>query len=391
MFKKITLSVFLLFSFFCFAEETIETSEEKPLTAEENTSISEKEAAETEEENISSEELTEEETPPLPEYIPLDLPGAERDEVEVFRKQYLQPKWSKLLYSYLENALEYRLYVRKALQDAELPAVLEYLPVVESNYNPKAKSKSGALGMWQFMSNSVKPFLTLNDFVDERLDPWKSTDGALRKLKDNYNYFGDWLLAIGAYNCGVGAMNKALAKAPADQKNFWYLAEHNLISKQTQDYVPKLLAIADLATNSEYYGIDLPSHKEEFELLIDEKEGNFDYLTVNKAYSLSDLASELKMDYKILAHLNPSYILGMTHPAQKSQIRLPLGMEKAATEALSKMTPIDFPIKYTVVAGDSLWSISRKYNVTVQAICDMNDIKENAVLRIGKVLYIPKK
>lgn len=328
-----------------------------------------------------------------PEHIPLSFISEEeiaKPEVERFRKMYLSQKWSTLLKTYLESAMEYRLYVRKAVQDAQLPEMLEYLPVVESNYKTTAKSRSGAIGMWQFMANSVWPFLTLNDFVDERLDPWKSTDAALKKLTDNYNYFNDWLLAIGAYNCGVGAMNKAIKKA-GGVKDFWYLSENGYLSKQTSEYVPKLIAIADLAINSEYYGIDIPSHDEEFEMLENEKNGNFDYITVNKAYSLNQLAQEMRMDSATLKRLNPSFTMGMTHPSKQSEIRLPLGMKQSAQDALENMTPVEFPVKYTVVAGDSLWSISRKYKTTVQAICELNGIKENAILKIGKILYIPSK
>ncbi len=328
-----------------------------------------------------------------PEHIPLSFITDEeiqKPEVERFRKLYLSPKWAALLYGYLESAMEYRLYVRKALQDRELPEMLEYLPVVESNYKTSAKSKSGAIGMWQFMANSVWPFLTLNDFVDERLDPWKSTDAALRKLTDNFNIFNDWLLALGAYNCGVGAMNKAIKKA-GGVKDFWYLAENGYLSKQTAEYVPKLIAIADLAINSTYYGIDIPDHKEEFETLENEKNGNFDYITVSKAYSLNQLAQEMRMDTATMKRLNPSFTMGMTHPSKQSQIRLPLGMKQSAEDALANLTPVEFPIKYTVVAGDSLWSISRKYKTTVAAICELNGIKENAILKIGKTLYIPSK
>ncbi len=328
-----------------------------------------------------------------PEHIPISFVSEEeiaKPQVESFRKMYLSPKWSALLRGYLESAMEYRLYVRKAIADKEMPEMLEYLPVVESNYKTNAKSRSGAIGMWQFMANSVWPFLTLNDFVDERLDPWKSTDAALRKLTDNYNIFNDWLLAIGAYNCGVGAMNKAIKKA-GGVKDFWYLAEHGFLSKQTAEYVPKLIAIADLAINSEYYGIDIPDHKEEYELLENEKNGNFDYVTVNKAYSLNQLAQELRLDSTTLKRLNPSYTMGMTHPSKESEIRLPLGMKESAEDALAGMTPVEFPIKYTVVAGDSLWSISRKFKTTVSAICELNGIKENAILKIGKILYIPSK
>ena len=328
-----------------------------------------------------------------PVHTPLSFISEEelaKEEVEKFRKLYLSPKWSTLLKAYLESAMEYRLYVRKAIQDAQMPEMLEYLPVVESNYKTSAKSRSGAIGMWQFMANSVWPFLTLNDFVDERLDPWKSTDAALKKLTDNYNYFNDWLLAIGAYNCGVGAMSKAIKKA-GGEKNFWYLAENGYLSKQTAEYVPKLIAIADLAINSEYYGIDIPNHNEEFEMLENEKNGNFDYITVKKAYSLNQLAQEMRLDNTTLKRLNPSYTMGMTHPSKQSEIRLPLGMKQSALDALENITPVEFPIKYKVEAGDSLWSISRRYKTTVQAICELNDIKENAILKIGKILYIPSK
>ena len=324
--------------------------------------------------------------------IPLSFVTEEmlaRPEVEKFRRQYLNEKWLKHLYNVLESAMEYRLFVRKSVQDKNIPEILEYLPVVESNYKTSAKSKSGAIGMWQFMSNSVYPFLVLDDFVDERLDPWKSTEAALKKLTENYNYFNDWLIAIAAYNCGVGAMNKILRKA--EKKDFWYLVDKKLLPQQTADYVPKLIAIADLAINSEYYQINLPNHNEEYEMLINEKNGNFDYIIVEKAYSLKQLASEMRMDYETLKKLNPSFVRGMTYPVKKSEIRLPLGMKKSAEDAIAKLIPIDFPFKYTVEKGDSLWSISRKYKVSIQSICDLNDIRENDILRIGKILYIPAK
>ena len=343
-----------------------------------------------ENENISENE--ESSSQKIIQKIPLSFVTEEmlaRPEVEKFRRQYLNEKWLKHLYNVLESAMEYRLFVRKSVQDKNLPEILEYLPVVESNYKTSAKSKSGAIGMWQFMANSVYPFLILDDFVDERLDPWKSTEAALKKLTENYDYFNDWLIAIAAYNCGVGAMNKILRKA--EKKDFWYLVDKKLLPQQTADYVPKLIAIADLAINSEYYQINLPNHNEEYEMLINEKNGNFDYIIVEKAYSLKQLASEMRMDYETLKKLNPSFVRGMTYPVKKSEIRLPLGMKKSAEDAIAKLIPIDFPFKYTVEKGDSLWSISRKYKVSIQSICDLNDIRENDILRIGKILYIPAK
>ena len=399
--KKLALSILIFFTVFILFSQEKQNNEDS--FAEKSIPIEEaiiKEAEFYQEEELKNQEKNletindnqnqdAEENPKKIQYIELPYPGMQRPEVEKFRKQYLSPKWSALLHTYLERAMEYRLYVRKAIQDQQLPEILEYLPVVESNYITSAKSSSGAIGMWQFMANSVYPFLELNDFVDQRLDPWKSTDAALKKLKDNYNTFNDWLIAIAAYNCGAGAMRRAMNKSQSD--DFWELVDKKAISSQTANYIPKLLAIADLAINADYYEIDIPNHNEEFENLINEKEGNFDYISVDKAYSLNQLAGELRIDPKTINHLNPSYLLGMTHPSKKSEIRLPLGMKKSALEALEKLSPIDFPVKYTVQSGDSLWSISRKYGVSIASICEINNIKENAILRIGKILYIPSK
>lgn len=387
------LALICFSSGFIFADEEIINVEQITINAaEEKTAKEEILEDELTEEEVPNEVLVEEELPTEKtevKYIELPWKGLDRPEVEKFRQMYLSEKWSKLLAAYLEQAMPYRLYVRKCLQERELPEILEYLPVVESNYKTNAVSRSGAIGMWQFMSNSVKPFLELNDYVDERLDPWKSTDAALKKLTDNYNFFNDWYLAIASYNCGVGAMSKILKKA--EVKDFWYLVDNSLLPNQTALYVPKLLAIADLVINSEYYGLKLPNHQEEFELLENEKNGTFDYITVNKAYSIPQLAREMRMDEKNLKELNPSFIMGFTHPAKESKIRLPLGMEQTALEAIAKIEPIEFPFKYKVVSGDSLWSISRRYGVTVSALCELNNIEENAILKIGKILYIPSK
>lgn len=362
--------------------------EENLIEKNENDDFLTKEESESESENEEKSEIAESENQ-QEKTKKVEIPFSDKEEVEKYKKIYLSPKWQTILRNDLESSMEYRLYVRKALQDKNMPFYLEYLPIVESNYKTTAKSKSGALGMWQFMENSVKPFLQLDDFVDERLDPWKSTDAALSKLMDNYNYFGDWFLAIAAYNCGAGAMQKAINKSKS--RDFWYLAENNYISNQTAQYIPKLLAISDIAENSEFYDVDLPSHKEEFEVLYNEKNGIFDYITVEKSYSLEQLARELRLETSTIKHLNPSFTRGITHPTKKSDIRLPLGMKQSATDALKKLTPIEFPFKYKVVSGDSLWSISRKFKVSIQSICDLNDINENDILRIGKILYIPSK
>lgn len=374
-------------------EETVEEklsevdTQELPPLIEDEKSDSKSSDKETDEE--TSEEV-EEDTTDYTNYFPLIEAFRDRPEVDEWRQYYLSnDKRKKLLYDILENAMEYRLYVRKTVQDRKVPGELEYLPVVESGYKTSAKSKSGALGMWQFMENSVKPFLTLNEYVDERLDPWRSTEGGISKLQDNYRTFSDWLLAIGSYNCGVGAMNKAIRRG--ESRDFWELCEKGVISSQTKDYVPKLIAIADLAVHYEEYEIDLPDHKEEFLILTNERDGLFDYVTVQKPYSISAIARDMRIEEKQLKKLNPALTKGFTPPATKYNIRVPLGMKATLESVIGNLAPIEFPFQYKVQSGDSLWSISRKFGTTVQAICDTNGIQENAILRIGKILYIPSK
>lgn len=327
--------------------------------------------------------------PGFPKYNLLTLDGTMEIETGKFRDLFLSPRYFKLLTETLDSALEYRLYIRKELDKAQVPGEIEYLPVVESYYRTKARSSSGALGMWQFMSNSVKPYLKLTEYVDERLDPWKETYAAIKKLQENYNRFKDWNLAIAAYNCGAGALSKAITNS--GYNNYWYLSDNSFIPEQTRLYNPKLIAISDLIINHEYYEVNLPDLKNEYEEYCNKTNEDFEYITVDNAYRLSDLAKKMRVDESILKDLNPSFLKGYTPPNTKSEIRIPYGTKRSAEEALSKIDPINIPFKYTIQSGDTLWGISRKYNVTLKEICDLNGIKEDSVLSIGKILYIPSK
>ncbi len=320
-------------------------------------------------------------------YTPLEISGADDMLVDKYRKYYLTPGGIKWLTAVLEDGEQYRLYVRRQLKERNMPTLLEYLPVVESSYKTDAKSSAGALGLWQFMSNSTKPFLVRSDFVDERLDPWKSTDAALSKLQENYKTFGDWPIAIAAYNCGAGAMARTLKKYPG--KDFWYLAEHRLLRDQSVQYVPKLIAIADLVQNAAYYNITLPSASDRNGEPVNPRAGCFDYVNVDGSVSLKRLANELRIDEALLLNLNSALTRGITPPSGTWSIRVPEGMEQSAKDALSTITPYTFRARHTVESGDSLWGIAKKYGVTVKSLCDANNVSEKAVLKIGKILYIP--
>ena len=260
--------------------------------------------------------------------------GSEKSSVLKLKQKYTTAHY-KWLYDILENAEFYRIHVRRELEKKNMPSYLEYLPLVESNYNPNAKSKSGALGLWQFMLNSVKPFLECNEYVDERKDPWYSTEAALKKLLDNYKMFGDWPLAITAYNCGAGALSRALKKSP--KKDFWYLVENNFLSEQSSSYFQKLIAIADVCENQEFYNVKFPTARNYLGQTKDYSTTDFDYLTVNDSIDLRILANELRLDEKSLLDLNLSLVKEITPPKTEYKIRLPAKMKKTAEYALENL------------------------------------------------------
>jgi membrane-bound lytic murein transglycosylase D len=332
-----------------------------------------------------------EENPVLqrPPRIPFDIPvpdsGYAQTMIDKYRSEFLTKFGHEWLAKTLDDGETYRLYVRRELAKRGMPASLEYLPVVESNYNPHAQSKSGAAGLWQFMTNSMSPMLCKNEWIDERYDPWKSTDAALTKLQDNYRMFKDWPLAIAAYNCGAGAMNRILKKSPV--KTFWYIAEHNLLRDQSVQYVPKFLAISDLVSNGPYYDILLP------EISKTTRFAEFDSLDTTSSVTLSRLASELRLDEKTLRTLNPALIRGCTPPAAPYALRLPSGMQEAARTALAQIeSPGEEKTKTTlhkVAKGETLWSISRIAGCTVDELCSFNGIQKDSILSVGSFLYVP--
>lgn len=266
-----------------------------------------------------------------PKYFPPDLPDALRPEVERFRESYLSLERGAELFVILKNGERYRHYVRRRLLEENMPLALEFIPVIESSYKANAAPKDGrSVGLWQFLENSIEGYLRKSEWLDERLDPWKSTDAALKKLKANYDTFGDWLLAIAAYNCGAGAVGRALEKS--SEKNFWTLSEKKLIPDHAINYVPRLLAIADIAANEEFYEADLP--KFSFDAETYSPLDDFDYVEVSSQIYLKRLAMEMRLDEKILFYLNPALLKGVTPPNETYEIRLPAGMENSARDAI---------------------------------------------------------
>lgn len=306
-----------------------------------------------------------------------------RDNVRIdkYRTAYLSRFRVEQLSAALESGSAYRAYIRAKLAEHHLPPCLEYLPLVESGYKPTARSRSGAAGLWQFMENSIQPFMSKTEWLDERFDPWVSTDAAMTKLSDNYRMFGDWLLALAAYNAGAGAVRRALSQLSA--KTFWQLADSGRLRRETVEYVPKFLAIADVIMNAAYYGVSFPE--------IDEAEKPFfAYVPVKKPLDVVEFCAELELDRPTFDYFNPALLRGITPPVASYQIRVPAEIHEKAAVVARNAKAAPYTVGYRIREGDTLWAISRRHKTTVAELCRINRIRAESVLSVGALLHVPR-
>lgn len=292
----------------------------------------------------------------------------------------------------------------EALEVYQMPLELKYLPIIESALNPKAVSRAGATGLWQFMLTTGKDYgLEVNSLVDERCDPVRATYAAVRYLKDLYNIFGDWTLAIGAYNCGPENIVKAIRRAGGDRmpdgqivgpKDYWKIYPY--LPKETRGYVPAFIA-ANYAMN---YYCEHNICPMRCELPV-----KTDTVMVNRNVHLSQIAEVLDIDLDLLKDLNPSYrrsiVPGATHPYPIRMLPADaarfIDMQDSiynyrASELLPKRNVVELPVAattskgksnagnrqaktVTVRKGDTLGAIARRNGTTVANLRRLNNIK----------------
>jgi membrane-bound lytic murein transglycosylase D len=285
--------------------------------------------------------------------------------------------------------------IEETLDKYDMPLELKYLTIVESALNPIALSRAGASGLWQFMLPTGKFYgLEINSLVDERRDPVKATDAACRYLKDLYDTYEDWNLAIAGYNCGAGNVNKAIKRA-GGKKDYW--AVYPYLPKETRTYVPYFIA-ANYVMN--YYAYhQLYPVKTTLSL-------STDTVMVNQMIHFDQIAEVLQVDKEEIRALNPQYkkdiIPGNTKP---QPLKLPsvktyefIEMESKIVEYradelftnrsyVGKTTGSQEKIVHKVVKGESLITIGSKYGVTTANIRKWNGLKSNTVA-VGKNLTL---
>jgi membrane-bound lytic murein transglycosylase D len=266
------------------------------------------------------------------------------------------------------------------LKEEGVPQDLIYLAQAESGFHPMAVSRAGARGIWQFMaSRGVGYGLHHNMWVDDRQDPEKSTRAAARHLKDLYNQFGDWYLAMAAYNSGPGTVQAAVKRT--GYADFWELYQRNVLPKETRNYVPIILAVTIMTKNPSQYGLD--------DVVKDQPE-DFDTVTINYPVDLRLVAECVNSTPAELQDLNPS-LLRLTTPHEgKFELHLPAGTKDDYQNTIATI-PADMRLWWrfhTVHAGDTLASLAHNYHTTAKSISEANHL-DGPELEADAKLVIP--
>jgi membrane-bound lytic murein transglycosylase D len=261
-----------------------------------------------------------------------------------------------------------------------IPQDLIYLAQAESGFHPLAVSRVGARGIWQFMASRGRGYgLYHNMWVDDRQDPEKSTHAAARHLKDLYNQFGDWYLAMAAYNSGPGTVQAAVKRT--GYADFWELYRRNVLPKETRNYVPIILAVTIMAKNPSQYGLDD---------VVMERPADYDTVTITYPVDLRLVAECVNSTPSELQDLNPS-LLRLTTPRDgKFELHIPAGTKDQYETAINTI-PRDMRLwwrYHTVHPGDTLASLARNYHTTAKSITEANHL-EGTDLEADAKLVIP--
>ena len=328
---------------------------------------------------------------------PIHLPYNEL--VRSYIKRYTDR--SGLMSRVLSLAQYYFPMIEQELIKAELPVELRAMAIIESALQATAVSRVGASGLWQFMPVTARAYgLEVNSMVDERFDPAKSTVAACKYMKDLYNMYDDWSLAIAAYNCGPGNVNKALARTGGNPQSFWDVYWH--LPRETRGYVPAFIAASYAYAFHEAHQITYTEPPMPIAV---------DTIQVTRLLHLGQVASTIDIPTDVLKMLNPQYKLDVI-PATNKNYALVLPTNRI-TEYISRQDSIfakdsiylkdylnpgavqkkmaEATTIYRVKKGDTLGAIARRYGVTTRQLMTWNNLKSANRLSIGQRLRIEKR
>ncbi|MCJ7497776.1 MAG: LysM peptidoglycan-binding domain-containing protein, partial [candidate division Zixibacteria bacterium] len=287
---------------------------------------------------------------------------------------YLQTVGRERFITYLYRSGKYINLIKEILKEKNLPSDLAYLPLIESGFNSKARSWANAVGMWQFIPSTGRLYgLKSNWWYDEKRYFVKSTYAACDYLSKLYKEFGAWNLALAAYNCGEGGLNRAIKKYKTN--NFWELN----LRKQTYDYVPLYIAATIIAKNPEKYGLEV-----EYEKPIE-----FDTVIVDKPIDLKTIAEVLSVSVEEIRELNPELLRDVTPPQYRSYpLRVPVNTKEVFAQRYSELPTKTLYTMHKVRKGETVSGIAKKYGVSPFNIIQANSLSKRYRIYPGQLLKI---
>ena len=309
-----------------------------------------------------------------------DLPLTVNDEVLSFLNFFQTPRGRAIVETGLSRSGKYRDMIARILREEGVPQDLIYLAQAESAFQPAALSRAGARGIWQFVPWRGNEYgLKRSWWVDERQDPEKATRAAAQHLRDLYGLFGDWYLAMAAYNCGPGNVQKGIERT--GYADFWELYRRNVLPRETKNYVPIIVALTLIAKDAAHYGI----HPEL------EKPVLSDVVKPGSAIDLRLVAETIDADVETLRSLNPSLLRLATPDDPSFELHLPAGTAEKFSNEIADIPAEKWVSwrRHRVEPGETLTSLAKKYQVTPAAIAAANSLGGSTALTAGDKLIIP--
>ena len=278
---------------------------------------------------------------------------------------------------------KYRPYIVSELKAAGMPVELSWLPLIESGFKVNALSRARALGPWQFIPSTGYKFgLKRDKYIDERIDPIKSTKAAIEYLKELHQIFGDWSTVLAAYNCGEGRVLRVIRSQNINYlDNFWDLYER--LPRETARYVPRFIAALFIINDPEKYGLNAITVDEPLE---------YENVTVSKQIHLKNIAKEIGVPEKAIRELNPELRYRIL-PQDEYPLRVPPGKSEVLLANLDNI-PVTHPpqpayVYHRIRSGESLSTIARRYRSSVRKIMRANNLHRSSYIVAGKKLKIP--
>jgi len=309
-----------------------------------------------------------------------DLPLTVNDVVMSYLNFFQTPRGRAIVENGLRRKGKYQQMIARVLKEEGVPQDLIYLAQAESAFQPLALSRAGARGIWQFVQWRGNEYgLKRSWWVDERLDPEKATRAAAQHLRDLYGLYGDWYLAMAAYNCGPGNVQKGIEHT--GYADFWELYNRNVLPKETRNYVPIILALTLIAKDAAHYGIAVDP----------DEPVQTDTVEPGRAIDLRLVAETIDVDVATLRALNPSLLRMITPDDPDFVLHMPVGTSQKFSAEIADIPPDKWVSwrRHRVEAGETLTSIAKTYRVTPAAIADANDLDRGAQLEAGEKLIIP--